>query len=981
MSLDDILALVKAGGDYRPPAEEIAGRPYVQRMRRFCREWIQFCTLFDIPCDDLERPLSSQPSFNHARAFLTWQCRQKRGAFGEKISLRTAQKYWTEFRLEVFRQSGDRYSRKQIMDMDNYILVTLRGREMLTTHARPKLLADGPVVRDVLHYFWVCDEYTYEHPRTRAQITFAIVVMHYLGLRPGEIVESTAHRRTNEGIHYRDLKILMFADEVGHRRFAIKLHVRNRKGRRDRDDLVEAEVLTEDRENRQMCPVTIFMAFAISDGAIAGVKCASDLDRIPFVPGQTTVELPISKEKENTPILRRNKGVHDDWNIMQYNDLRRWLGELGKRAGYEGPLTPYALRRGFGNQIDKVVSSVQRRRQMGHKNDDTFMAYISQISGIHCQNIMAGKAPDQKAVDFLRSMRTGLNTTRTVAGSSLTDSRFWRTKDTCSSSNDANSDLPLFGDNGEEYLVTQPFSETIRREPPSRQLVAYLRYDKCRAEVAKLFAPSVATTPIMSLSKAVETWLGVTDPDPGEVYYPGSEPDPTTGDCLHCQKQAPKSGSMSREWKWHLLWCHRQALGEQQLYVSAPESRETTTCCEWDECRASIDSADVGALGTHVSRHLRELMVTCLWEGCGVGLATHNGLRSHLECEHGICLPSRATKKSLPPPVNFCFECAEYFFTKSSWQNHCAWHVESATLYCGSITRYHLTMTPYCCPFCLGSGTYRPFHRREMFLRHLWAHITKEEAWPIKCQHPLCNGSMDDKRDFWEHMDLVHGIDRPRKDQDCDSGPATSGKSPESSEEEFFDAVDKSIIEEMEHDEPEAAPKATSCEAPNCDSRFNNMGELRAHWQVHAPRYCAHPSCFKSFATLKEAIIHQTNVHKTSTWMCDLPSKKDPDTVCNLPCRDRWSLRAHRKTHPGYANYAKCANHVRPSNPACSKRRSFARTASTFEEFLALIKKDAEKTKPRPQARTEHRNANKEEHLGDNASSLYESTDLLPVNP
>lgn len=73
---------------------------------------------------------------------------------------------------------------------------------------RPKPLANKPVVADLLHFLWACDEKEFSHSRVRLQISLAMLWMLFLGLRPSEFVESSAHRKSNEGVQYKDLTLL-----------------------------------------------------------------------------------------------------------------------------------------------------------------------------------------------------------------------------------------------------------------------------------------------------------------------------------------------------------------------------------------------------------------------------------------------------------------------------------------------------------------------------------------------------------------------------------------------------------------------------------------------------------------------------------------------------------------------------------------------------------------------------------------------------
>ncbi|KAK0864686.1 hypothetical protein LTR87_015701 [Friedmanniomyces endolithicus] len=189
--------------------------------------------------------------------------------------------------------------------------------------------------------------------------------------------------------------------------------------------------------------------------------------------------------------------------IMTSNYLAEYLTQLGWRAGYSERLGTYALRRGFGHQIDResgYVTAVQRRRQMGHKSDDTFMAYISRISDVRLRAIMNGTEQDQEGIDFLSSMRPQRDLEVPKPGrSSLTDVRFLRTiaakqaadlehmenRVECKSKNSYPSRRQQYDDSVDIFTGAEeaaPFSNTMARGWPSRHLQVYLRYDIARAD-------------------------------------------------------------------------------------------------------------------------------------------------------------------------------------------------------------------------------------------------------------------------------------------------------------------------------------------------------------------------------------------------------------------------------------------------------------------------------------------------------------------
>ena len=77
----------------------------------------------------------------------------------------------------------------------------------------------------------MCDEYEFPHPRTRNQLIFVLILFLYIGLRPGEVAESSAWLNSNDGLLYKDVALYR---QIGEEYNGLVLHVklRNRKGQR-----------------------------------------------------------------------------------------------------------------------------------------------------------------------------------------------------------------------------------------------------------------------------------------------------------------------------------------------------------------------------------------------------------------------------------------------------------------------------------------------------------------------------------------------------------------------------------------------------------------------------------------------------------------------------------------------------------------------------------------------------------------------------
>ncbi|KAI6914838.1 hypothetical protein KC318_g431 [Hortaea werneckii] len=523
----DLFALAHHETPFRAQAAEFGQRAYVKRMHRYRREWLEFCLRFNIEVHDYDQPFSTPPSLNTIRSFLQFQARYKKGRLEEKLCVRTLHKYWVELQLEIKRQSGHSYTPRQITDMENVIKGDIREKEGLSTKSRPKSLADGPVVRDVLHYLWALDEYEYCHPRMRIQLSFAILLLFYIGLRPGELVESSAHNSTNEGIWYGDLDIRMKADAQGCPEFTVQILIRNRKGRRGQENRAEVENLREVPEERHMCPVTHTLALCFADKVFRDLDGPEDLARIRFPPGRESVRLHIREDKLKVPVIRR----------LEYNrelcETKIWTADY--QCKYLTDL--------------EFVTPAQRRRQMGHMNDDTFQFYISPVSGVDVQSIILGREQDQDTIDWLCSMRPRLDTTAPPPpGSLLSEPRYWRKSAPAKKEVEMGADASTFHKAVVEHNqrlslfegteTAAPLSKVVSRPPPSKNLAIYLQYDQARGAVLQhMFDKGRPDCPL-PLPMSVTLLYQLALQNPPRWRYPGVSLSPS-GACIECGKTPP----------------------------------------------------------------------------------------------------------------------------------------------------------------------------------------------------------------------------------------------------------------------------------------------------------------------------------------------------------------------------------------------------------------------------------------------------------
>ena len=112
-----------------------------------------------------------------------------------------------------------------------YIRLRLPEEEEVGKKRRAKPVADGVVVRDLLHFLFASDAVDYAHDRLRVQLAFAVFVMSYTGVRPGSISEPSHHSCCNDRLLYEDVKVVVVSMD-GQYRICLEMTFRNRKNRR-----------------------------------------------------------------------------------------------------------------------------------------------------------------------------------------------------------------------------------------------------------------------------------------------------------------------------------------------------------------------------------------------------------------------------------------------------------------------------------------------------------------------------------------------------------------------------------------------------------------------------------------------------------------------------------------------------------------------------------------------------------------------------
>ena len=93
---------------------------------------------------------------------------------------------------------------------------------------RDKPIADHTTLRSLIHYLFVCDETQFQHECLRVQLALSMLIMAYTGSRPGAILESMYHKKSNVELCYKDVEInLVRVKDIVMLMLALKF--RNRK--------------------------------------------------------------------------------------------------------------------------------------------------------------------------------------------------------------------------------------------------------------------------------------------------------------------------------------------------------------------------------------------------------------------------------------------------------------------------------------------------------------------------------------------------------------------------------------------------------------------------------------------------------------------------------------------------------------------------------------------------------------------------------
>nr|OQO30435.1 hypothetical protein B0A51_03065 [Rachicladosporium sp. CCFEE 5018] len=435
------------------------------------------------------------------------------------MTVRTLEKKWRELRLLISWYTAHKYTQRDINIVGQYLKSTIFPTEQLKYKAREKSIADGRVVGDILFFLWELDEQVFQHPRVRLQLSTLILLMRFMGSRPGELVHCSTYLGSNQGLHWGDIDFELLVDRDRTPCWVAQIRIRNRKGRRGQEDKDVIEHIREDKSMRIICPISALLALGLADGAFVEIATADELSAMVAPPaGCRAFSLSIKPDKRDLPVFRRvQEGSISSLTILQAATLRKLLAELGRRAGYVKTLRPYCVRRGYGKDLDPNVTVAQRNRQMGHANEDTFLHYLSNASSIDVQNIMNGRASDQGLIDFFATMRPNLHARIPLPPGAFL--RHGRSKRTSSCEPGKKSDeqpkaIAMLG-----TAAGLPFDAPLERPPPSKLLLNFLRYDRDRAQTIKQYAASRAGDKV-GLAEMVGALRLLAEPGVRDLSYP-----------------------------------------------------------------------------------------------------------------------------------------------------------------------------------------------------------------------------------------------------------------------------------------------------------------------------------------------------------------------------------------------------------------------------------------------------------------------------
>ncbi|KAF2849432.1 hypothetical protein T440DRAFT_519030 [Plenodomus tracheiphilus IPT5] len=212
---------------------------------------------------------------------------------------------------------------------------------------KPRTL--GRDLRDLFTFIWTQDTETFDHPRYRLQTALAIQLVYYLGLHPTVAL--------SEGFYYQDTRLLLKKHNNTVRvLLLICLEGREKFPKTEKHWRGGTMILTDLPRDRHICPVTLFLALAIVDGAIEGINCSDDFSTLAGQDWSGCITLPFNSTVSHLSIFRRtgSKSKTISSCAMKPSAVYKMMQAQMIRAGHENTLS---------NMVHDVKKSSRRFTQ------------------------------------------------------------------------------------------------------------------------------------------------------------------------------------------------------------------------------------------------------------------------------------------------------------------------------------------------------------------------------------------------------------------------------------------------------------------------------------------------------------------------------------------------------------------------------------------------------------------------------------------
>ena len=119
--------------------------------------------------------------------------------------------------------------------------------------------------------------------------------------------------------------------------------------------------------------------------------------------------------------------------------------------------------------------------------------------------------------------------------------------------------------------------------------------------------------------------------------------------------------------------------------------------------------------------------------------------------------------------LQFCYFCAQFFYSEEEWDQHCQFHLASCQPRCGILTFRYTLVGAGLCPFCLGDEKKRPSERynqwltKATLLNHIDEHMKLcQSEGKVPCPHLCCRTKVYDSiTGLRRHFFDVHSLSEP----------------------------------------------------------------------------------------------------------------------------------------------------------------------------------------------------------------------------